>query len=203
MEYTASRARRAPASSENPDGNSGDAALIARVASRDEPALRTLYERYCRLIYTIALRIAGDHAVAEEVTQDVFQAVWQSAAHFHPEGNLASWLMGIARHRAIDTTRSRRYRARWRETALADEHSGSRYATEEPTDILLLREALRSALTRLPPAQSQPLTMAYYGGLTHTEIADCLGEPIGTVKSRMRLGLLKLRMLLAGAEESA
>lgn len=177
-----------------------DALLIARVAHHEERALGDLYDRYSRLIYAIALRIAGDHNTAEEVTQDVFHAVWQSAGSFQSDGNLPSWLMGIARHRAIDATRSRRYRARQRELMLVDDQTPSAQL-DEPTEQLLLREVVRSALATLPPAQRQPLALAFYAGLTHHEIADRLGEPVGTIKSRMRLGMIKLRDLLGFVRE--
>jgi RNA polymerase sigma-70 factor (ECF subfamily) len=162
-------------------------------------ALGALYDRYYRLVYAIALRIAGDHQIAEEVTQDVFHAIWQSANTFQPGGNGLSWLMGIARHRAIDATRSRRYRARQREMTLLDDQNS--LDSEQPTDRLLVRETVRDALVTLPTAQRQPLTLAFYGGLTHSEIADRLGEPVGTIKSRMRLGMIKLRDLLARINE--
>jgi RNA polymerase sigma-70 factor (ECF subfamily) len=178
-----------------------DGLLIACIARRDEQALGELYDRYRRLIYAIAFRIAADHNSAEEITQDVFHAVWQSAGSFQSGANLTSWLMGITRHRAIDATRSRRFRARHREQTLFDEAGGLAFSTEEPTDRLLLREVIRVALGRLPAAQRQPLTLAFYDGLTHTEIADHLGEPVGTIKSRMRLGMHKLRELLAHGDE--
>src|SRR3954470_10027943 len=106
-------------------GTPPDEELIARVRWREEPALATIYDRYSRLIYMIALRIVGDRESAEEVTQDVFQAVWQSAGSFQPTGNFSAWLIGIARHRAIDTTRSRRHRARAREELLDDQRLSS------------------------------------------------------------------------------
>lgn len=179
-----------------------DEELIARVRWREEPALATIYDRYSRLIYTIALRIVGDRESAEEVTQDVFQAVWQSAGSFQPTGNFSAWLIGIARHRAIDATRSRRHRARAREELLDDERvtspggAGDGYA-----DMLMMRAVVRAALAELPASQRQAIELGYYGGLTHSEIAAQLGEPVGTVKSRMRMGLIKLRELLKTIEE--
>ena len=100
-------------------GAPSDEELIARVCWREEPALGAIYDRYHRLIFTIALRIVGDRDLAEEVVQDVFQAVWLSAGSFQPNGSLSAWLVGITRHRAIDATRSRRFRARAREVALS------------------------------------------------------------------------------------
>src|SRR5215212_2192653 len=114
-----------------------DEELIARVRWHEEPALATIYDRYSRLIYTIALRIVGDRESAEEVTQDVFQAVWQSAGSFQPSGNFSAWLIGIARHRANDATRSRRHRARAREELLDDQRVSGHDAGE--ADMLMLR----------------------------------------------------------------
>lgn len=178
-----------------------DEELIARVRWREEPALAAIYDRYGRLIYTIALRIVGDRESAEEVTQDVFQAVWQSAGSFQPNGNFSAWLIGIARHRAIDATRSRRHRARAREELLDDERVAGRGEGDGHADLLMLRTVVRNALAELPASQRQAIELGYYGGLTHAEIAAQLGEPVGTVKSRMRMGLIKLRELLKTVEE--
>jgi RNA polymerase sigma-70 factor (ECF subfamily) len=179
-----------------------DEELIARVCWREEPALGAIYDRYSRLIYTIALRIVGDREVAEEVVQDVFQAVWQSAGSFQPNGSFSAWLIGIARHRAIDATRSRRYRARAREEFLDDERvANSAGSMDGYAERLALRSIVRTALAELPIAQRQAIELAYYGGLTHVEIAARLGEPVGTVKSRMRMGMTRLRELLKTAEE--
>jgi RNA polymerase sigma-70 factor (ECF subfamily) len=179
-----------------------DEELIARVRWREEPALGLIYDRYSRLIYTIALRIVGDRESAEEVMQDVFQAVWQSAGSFQPTGNFPAWLIGITRHRAIDATRSRRHRARAREELLDDERViGAAGAADEHADVLMLRAVVTAALAELPVAQRQAIELGYYGGLTHTEIAAQLGQPVGTVKSRMRMGLMKLRELLKTNEE--
>jgi RNA polymerase sigma-70 factor (ECF subfamily) len=173
-----------------------DDELIARVRRREEPALGMIYDRYGRLVYAIALRITGDRESAEEVVQDTFQAVWQSAASFQPGGSLAAWVVGIARHRAIDTTRSRRFRARAREEVLDDARAGA----EGAADTLVLRETVRRALDDLPGVQRQTIALAYYGGLTCSEIATRIGEPVGTVKSRLRVGLMKLRETLGGEE---
>ncbi|HET9224454.1 MAG TPA: sigma-70 family RNA polymerase sigma factor [Roseiflexaceae bacterium] len=174
-----------------------DEELVRRVLRREESALGAIYDRYSRLVYTIALRITGDREAAEEVMQDVFQAVWQGVGSFQPGGSFAAWLTGIARHRAIDLTRSRRYRARARESAL-EEYAASDSAA---ADALVLRTVVQEALHELPPTQREAIELAYYGGLTHVEIAGRLGEPVGTVKSRMRLGLTRLRDLLRATPE--
>lgn len=180
-----------------------DEELLALVLRRQEAALAAIYDRYGRLVYTIALRITGDRQTAEEVVQDVFQNVWQAAGTFQPGvGAFSSWLLGIARHRAIDATRSKRERARSREQALDFERPvGDESGLDRTVEQDLLRDEVRGALAELPPAQRQAIEMAYYGGLTRAEIAERLGEPLGTIKTRLRLGLVKLRDLLRPPEE--
>ena len=176
-----------------------DDELIALIVRREEAALGALYDRYGRLVYAIALRITGDRLTTEEVVQDVFQNIWQSAAGFQSSsGSLSSWLMGISRHRAIDATRSRRERARTREQELTVEMQlvAEGGGPEAEVAQRLLREQVQVALRELPPNQRQAIELAYYAGLTRVEIAESLGEPVGTVKTRLRLGLLKLKDLL-------
>jgi len=174
-----------------------DEALIELIVRRDGEALGALYDRYGRLVFAVALRITGDREIAEEVTQDVFHNAWQGAGGFRVgSGTCSAWLMGITRHRAIDATRSRRFRARAREDDLTIEYPSS--AENDPlyqVDQQLTREMIRSALNELPQNQRQTIELAYYGNLTGAEIAERLGEPLGTVKTRMRLGMQKLRAL--------
>jgi RNA polymerase sigma-70 factor, ECF subfamily len=171
-----------------------DTALMAAVISRDEAALSVLSERYRRLLYAIALRITRDSAVAEEVVQDTLYAVWRSAGQFQPERNLTAWLCSLARHRAVDTLRSRTFRARQREQTLLDEQAAAPFlAAENHADTVLLRETLRAAIDTLEPAQRRLVQLAYYGGLTQTELAAQLGLPLGTVKSRLRAAMAILR----------
>jgi RNA polymerase sigma-70 factor (ECF subfamily) len=182
-------------------GEQSDETLLARIVRRDEAALAVLYDRYRVLAYSIALRITGDHAVAEEVLQDMFLAVWRTAGGFQVGGSVAAWLVGIARHRAIDATRAAPFRARNREQGLEP-------ALELPTDELteeqvarsLVGEHVRSALGQLAPAQREALELAYYAGLSQAEIAARIGAPLGTVKTRMRLGLTHLRRVLGETE---
>jgi len=182
-----------------------DDELLTLVQQRHEPALGAIYDRYGRVIYTIALRITGSRETAEEVVQDVFQNIWQAAGTFQPGiAQPSSWIFGIARHRAIDATRSKRERARTREQNLED--TAPFVASSDPErDVgqLLLRDAVRKALAELPINQRQAVELAYYGDLTRAEIADRLGEPLGTVKTRLRLGLAKLRDLLRAFEEDS
>jgi RNA polymerase sigma-70 factor (ECF subfamily) len=181
-----------------------DEELLALVIRRQERALGQLYDRYGRLVYTIALRITGDRQTAEEVVQDVFQNVWQASGSFQSGiGQFSSWLLGITRHRAIDTTRSKRERARTREQTLdAGLPMSDESDIERDVARSMLRATVRAALQELPTNQRQAVELAYYGDLTRVEIAERLGEPLGTVKTRLRLGLLKLRDLLRQAEDS-
>jgi RNA polymerase sigma-70 factor (ECF subfamily) len=180
-----------------------DEELMALVLQRQEAALGAIYDRYIRLVYAVALRITGDRETAEEVMQDVFQNVWQAAGSFQPGvGSFVAWLLGIARHRAIDATRSKRERARAREQTIEDfRPAGDELNLEREVGQRLLRDVVRSALEALPANQRQAIELAYYGGLTRVEIAERLNEPLGTVKTRLRLGLLKLRDLLRQEEE--
>jgi RNA polymerase sigma-70 factor (ECF subfamily) len=175
-----------------------DEELLALVARGDEAALGAVYDRYSRLVYAIALRVTGDRQTAEEVMQDVFQGVWQTAGSYTAgRGACAAWLVGIARHRSIDAMRSKRERARTREQTYDQGGFAETAGAPDPElSGLDLREAVRAALDSLPPAQRHAVELAFYGGLTRVEIAERLGEPIGTVKTRLRLGLLKLRDLL-------
>src|SRR5262249_32398426 len=144
-----------------------DEELLALIVQRESEALGVLYDRYGRLVFTVALRITGDRETAEEVTQDVFQNVWQSAEGFQmSSGSSTAWLMGITRHRSIDATRSRRFRARAREDNLSVEYpSAEESGPERLANLQLLRERVRGALDELPAPQRQAIELAYYGGM--------------------------------------
>lgn len=172
-----------------------DEELIARICWREEAALGAIYDRYFRLVFTVALRIVGERELAEEVVQDVFQAVWQSAAGFLPSGSVAHWLLGIARHRAIDATRARGFRAAARWASFDDWSLPAAEQFEHLAEQLTVREALRA----LPIAQRRVIELAYYDGLSCAMIAEQLQEPIGTIKTRMRLAMCKLRDTLGPA----
>jgi RNA polymerase sigma-70 factor, ECF subfamily len=180
----------------------GDRELLILVARRQESALGMLYDRYGRMVFAVALRITGDRQTADEVVQDVFQNVWQSAAGFQSGlGSVTVWLMGIARHRAIDATRSKREKRRAAERPLIEGWEvPDDMNVEKEIDRRELRGIVRRALEELPTNQRQAIELAYYSGLTRTEIATQLGEPLGTVKTRLRLGLMKLRDLLQTLE---
>lgn len=175
-----------------------DEALLQLIGSHDESALTSLYERYARLLYTIALRITNDRIASEEVIQDVFHSVWQRAQTFRPNvGSVSSWLSGIARNRAIDEVRSRWHKARERELPLEHMPDWSGAVERGLEHLAVLRTDLWNALGTLPRPQRQAVEMAYFGGFSSNEIAAELNEPVGTIKGRLRLGMEKLRHALA------
>ena len=174
-----------------------DEMLLQLICGNDESALSSLYERYARLLYSIALRITDDRTAAEEGLQDVFHSVWLRATTFRPAaGSVSSWLSGIARNRAIDEVRSRWHRARERELTLDYLHEWSGAVERGLEHLAIMRADLVQALGSLPSLQRQAIELAYYGGFSSSEIAARLDEPIGTIKGRLRLGLSKLRELL-------
>ncbi len=177
-----------------------DQELVHGVVGRDRMALEALYERYSGAIYSLAVRMLRDTGAAEEVTQDTFFNVWQRAASYKPDrGKVTAWLFSIGHHRVIDETRRRKRRERAQvhqdvETAYQpedDTNDPARFANRQ-----MQRGMLKEALSQIRVEQRAVVELAYYGGLTHSEIAKRLGQPLGTVKTRMRLGLKKLRELV-------
>lgn len=174
-----------------------DEMLLALISSNDESALSSLYERYARLLYSIALRITNDRSAAEEVLQDVFYSVWLRAQTFRPTaGSVSSWLSSIARNRSIDEVRTRWHRAREVELSLELLPDLSGAVERGLEHFAIMRTDLLHALSSLPSLQRQAIELAYYGGLSSSEIAAQLDEPVGTIKGRLRLGLGKLREAL-------
>ena len=172
-----------------------DSGLVSLVARRDEAALSALYDRYGRLVYSLAMRIVGERTLAEEITEDAFVSVWRAAPSFAEErGRFVSWLTSITRHRAIDELR--RLNVRPEGTAV---DLNEALQTEQPDQVDDLvgverqRELVRSALAALPAPQREALELAYFCGLTQQEIAKKTGLPLGTIKTRMRLGMQKMR----------
>ena len=173
-----------------------DAQLLRQMQAGDEAALEALYRRYAGLVFTIASRIVGDPELAREVLQDTFLRCWDGRETYDPgRGRVPWWLIGIARNRAIDLLRSRSHQARLREqeplSGAARESSPS-----DPADAIALRGAVASALENLSAVQRQAIELAYYRGLTQAEIAQELDEPLGTVKSRTREAMERLRVSL-------
>jgi RNA polymerase sigma factor (sigma-70 family) len=172
-----------------------DEALVALVARADADALAELYDRFGRLAYGLALRIVRDPALAEDAVQDGFLAVWRSASRFVAERARAStWILTLVHRRAVDLVR--REQPRRAEPLTAAPQSGAE-DTEEQAWLRLQRGRVQEALRALPDKQREAIELAYYGGFTQSELADRLGEPLGTIKSRMFTGLARLRELLA------
>src|SRR6188768_1512902 len=182
------------------EDRAGDHAALARMARGEGDAVAELYDRHARPIYSLALRILGDTTEAEDIVQEVFSQAWKQAGRYSASrGAVAAWLLTLARSRAIDRLRAKRARP--------GEVSGERAADQlvdsgPPADSLVLSSEqvarVRAALDELPLLQRAAIELAYYEGLTHAEIADRLEQPLGTVKTRIRLAMLKLRDVLAG-----
>ncbi len=183
-----------------------DEDLIRRIIRAEPEAARALYDRYGRLVYSLAQQVVGDAAAAEEITQDVFLLVWEKADTYRVEkARVATWIARIARNRAIDVLRQQRSRdsrakGAWEELKKAAEapapDPGERMETER------LHARVREAVASLPAEQKAALTLAYFQGLTHQEIAAQLGEPLGTIKTRIRAAMQKLRGLLEGSVDA-
>ena len=179
---------------------SADSDLIAKAAGGDERAIATLYDRYGGVLYAVAYRIVGQRADADEVVIQAFAQAWREAPRFASErGSVAGWLTMIARSRALDTVRARSRRDRLTASAAADRSGGSPAMGEwhpdpaRAVDHAERRDKVREALEALSPPQRQAIELAYFEGLSQSEIADRLQEPLGTVKTRVRLGMQKLR----------
>jgi RNA polymerase sigma-70 factor (ECF subfamily) len=182
-----------------------DLELMQAVTTGDNAAFMALYDRYNRIAFGLAYRILGNAGPAEEAVQDAFMQVWNRAATWQDrgEGSVRSWLLAIVHHRAIDTyRRSARHDQR---SVNLDDHLELRALGEvwEDVDRRLTAEEVRSALDTLPHDQRQAIDLAYFGGLSQSEIAEQEEIPLGTVKGRMRLGLSKLRTALTMAERDA
>lgn len=175
-----------------------DEALVALVARADAEALAELYDRFGRVAYGLALRIVRDPGLAEDAVQEGFLAVWRSAGRFVAERAKAStWILTLVHRRAVDVVRREEPR---RGEPLESAPQGAGGATDEEAWLRLRRSRVQEALRRLPDKQREALELAYYGGFTQSELADRLGEPLGTIKSRMFSGLASLRELLAETE---
>lgn len=174
-----------------------DADLSRLLQEQPLVATAALYDRYGPIVFSVALRMVGDRGAAEEIVQDVFVGCWRNATRYRPErGSLVTWLLAITHHRAIDELRSRRQQARARESSL--ERALVHLTPNDPEiEISLLRREVRAALAELPPAQREVIELLYFGGLTRQEAADQLRAPLGTVHTRLRLGMAKLRVALA------
>ena len=165
--------------------------LMARVCRQDADAFEALYDGYHRIVYGVALRVLGDRTAAEDVTQTVFLKVWNSPDRFRG-GNFPAWIVRVARNRALDVLRGRSVRA---ETELP-EALPENESMEEAAFARIDAERIRSALAALPAEQREPIELGFFGGITHQEIARRSQTPLGTVKTRIRSGLKRLRAVL-------
>lgn len=177
--------------------------LMAGLGAGDILALEALYDRYASLVFSVGLRVLGDRQLAEDVVQDVFLRLWRRPLSYDPaRGRFVSWLLSVTRNRAIDERRrmARRMRQEQPGDGSEPEVPGPARFHDPQLEAVLAEErrAVREAMTRLPPAQREVIELAYFSGLTQVEIAARTGEPLGTVKTRTRLGMRKLRDSLRG-----
>ena len=170
-----------------------DLALVTAVRAGDESAMAALYDRYSSIVYSVALRVLQDTGAAEDVLQEIFMQLWRNPAAFDSSrGNMAAWLAVITRNRAIDALRRRRP-----ESDIEDVVVSVQPDLASDAERARAMDKVRGALQAMPAAQRSALEMAYFEGLTHSEIAEKTGEPLGTIKTRIRSGLLVLRKVFA------
>lgn len=179
-----------------------DESLVKRVADGDAIALEKLYDRYGQPVYSLALRIVRDPETAEELTQEVFVRLWRYAGTFDPaRGRFSGWLLGIAHNLSLNEVR--RWQSRPQKADLSgDDDERAHDLVDESADsaeaawLNIRREAIIGAIKQLPEAQQRAIELAFFGGYTHLEIANMLGDPLGTIKSRIRIGMQRLKQLL-------
>lgn len=184
-----------------------DLDLLDRITQSDSDALSALYDRYGRRVFALAARILNDPISSEEITQDVFLSIWRRGSSYNAaKGKFTTWLFGIAHNRTIDELRKRR-RDKSRYSDDIDDHLNIASQSISPDDSAVVQSEyamVREVLDTLPPPQRTVIVLSYFHGLTQVEIAEKLEQPLGTVKTRMRLGLKKLRTALdpkIGVEE--
>jgi RNA polymerase sigma-70 factor, ECF subfamily len=180
-----------------------DEELLQAVVAEDVGALEALYTRYGGLTFSLAYRITGNRETAEEVVQESFLSVWRRSLSYQAErGSARTWLLGITHHRAIDAVRARAARG----ATVVLEDDAPLAGNEDPWSAVsqkLDREAILAAMASLPLEQRRCIELAYFGGFTYPEIATQLGVPLGTIKSRLRLGLQRLRALMSSVSGAA
>jgi len=182
-----------PVPSTESNAMTSDLSLVAAIRSGDQGAMAVLYDRYSSIVYAVALRVLQDTGTAEDVLQDIFMQLWRNPGAFDASrGNMAAWLAVIARHRAIDSLRRRRPENNIENIIVSVEPDMASDA-----DRSRAMSKVREAMGDMAAPQRSALEMAYFEGLTHAEIADKTGEPLGTIKTRIRSGLLSLRKVLA------
>jgi len=184
---------------------SDDATLIRFIANAETGALEELYDRYHRLVFSVALAIVSDSSIAEEVTLDVFVRVWQGAGTYQPErSKVSTWLMAITRHHAIDILRSQNSRLDQNSLYLDDlpwQKGTDAPDPQEDMEVALQNARIRQAVAELPVNQQEAVLLAYFKGYSQQQIAELLEEPLGTIKTRIRLAMQKLREMLSEQEQ--
>jgi RNA polymerase sigma-70 factor (ECF subfamily) len=171
-----------------------DSALLRGIQSGDHGAMAALFDRYSRIVYSVAMRVLGDPGHAEDVTQDIFIRIWRNPESFvSGRGTLGAWLTVVARNRSIDLLRRRRPTDSVEDVVLA-----SPLSLAEESERNLLIERVRLILAEMPAEQRRSIELAFFEGLSHTEIAEKTGDPLGTVKTRIRLALIALRRAIKG-----
>ena len=174
-----------------------DESLIGLIAQARPEALSELYNRYGRMVFGLAVNTVGDAATAEEITQDVFHRVWERAGQYRADqAKVSTWLTSIARHRAIDQLRRQGARPERQSIGWADvspQAEPSADGPEQSVELAIQQQCIRAAVAQLPEEQKQVLAMAYFRGYSQTAIAEALSLPLGTVKTRIRLAMDKLR----------
>jgi len=189
-----SRSRADPPMRRRDHAHLSDEALVALVARSDETALAELYDRVGGIAYGLAFRVLRDESLAEDAVQEAFLGLWRTAGSFVPERAKAStWLLTLVHRRAVDLVRREQRR---RTDPLEDAPEPTTDSAEDDAWLRLERERVQGALAQLPDQQREAIELAYYGGFTQSELADRLGQPLGTIKSRMFSGLARLRELL-------
>ncbi len=173
----------------NPQSIQDDATLLLMVQKGDEAAMASLFDRYSKVVYSVALRVLRDPASAEDVLQEIFMQIWRNPDSFTAtRGSLGGWLAVVSRNRSIDTLRRKRPSEQVDETALASPYN---LADEAERNSMMVKA--RGVIHLLPTEQRKTLEMAFFDGLTHSEIAEMTGDPLGTVKTRIRSALTTLR----------
>ncbi len=179
------------------DRQQEQARLVAAMAKGDKQAMAALYDQLSGPLYSLAIRMLGDATEAQDLTQDIFIQLWRTAASYDAgRGSVFSWAVTLTRNRAIDRIRMRQRRAEILSTAAPELQPAAPSGDTDSAGTLWLREksaAVRAALAELAPDQQQAIELAFFGGLTQQEIADRLKEPLGTIKARIRRGLLRLK----------
>ncbi len=180
-----------------------DSELMSSIVQQDEDALTELYHRYGNLVYGLAMRIMQNRELADEITQDTFLTVWNHSDTWIPaRGRLSTWLLSVTRHKAIDRIRREQCRPDGHACLLEEAQLESSPASQPDDSLLDDRRLIRALLAQLPPDQAQVIELAFFQGMTHSAMADFLHLPLGTVKTRVRLGLQKLKACWESANNS-